>query len=82
MPNSRNYDQPANYSIRIQGELDDAWSDWFDGFAITQKNGESLLEGQVIDQAALHGMLAKINELGLSIISVGRKIPSIKENQD
>ena len=75
MPNSCDYDQPANYLIRIQGELDETWSDWFDGFAITQQNGESLLEGQVTDQAALHGMLAKINELGLSIISVERKIP-------
>jgi hypothetical protein len=72
MPNSRDYDQQANYLIRIQGELDETWSDWFDGFAIAQKNGESLLEGQVTDQAALHGMLAKINELGLSIISVER----------
>ena len=73
MTNGRNYDQPASYVIRIQGKLDLAWSDWFGGFTITQQNGETLLVGQVTDQSALHGILAKINDLGLPIISVERR---------
>lgn len=73
MKNGRDYDKPASYLIRIQGMLDPIWSDWFDGFTITQQNGETVLEGQVIDQAALHGILAKINDLGLPIILVERR---------
>jgi hypothetical protein len=72
MTNRRIYDQPTSYIIRIQGAIDSSWSDWFGGFTITPQNGETLLEGEARDQAALHGMLAKINELGLSIISVTR----------
>ena len=75
MTNGRHYDQPASYVIRIQGMLDLTWSDWFGGFTITQQNGETLLVGQVTDQSALHGILAKINDLGLSIISVERRTP-------
>ena len=70
MTNRRNYDQPASYCIRIQGTIDPTWSDWFGGFTITPQNGETVLEGEVIHQAALHGILAKINELGLVILSV------------
>jgi len=75
MTNGRTYDQPARYQIRILGALDQSWSEWFDGFTISQQNGETLLVGQVLDQAALHGILAKINDLGLSIISVERFEP-------
>jgi len=72
MTNGRNYDQPASYLIRIQGTIDQTWSDWFGGFTITPQNGETVLEGEVIHQAALHGILAKINELGLVILFVER----------
>jgi len=72
MTNRRNYDQPNSYRIRIQGTIDQTWSDWFGGFTITPQNGETVLEGEVIHQAALHGILAKINELGLSLISVNK----------
>jgi len=72
MTNGRAYDQPARYQIRIMGALDQSWSEWFDGFTISQQNCETLLVGQVLDQAALHGILAKINDLGLAIISVER----------
>ena len=82
MTNGRNYDQPASYLIRIQGTIDSTWSDWFGGFTITQQNGETALEGKVMNQAALHGILAKVNDLGLSIISVERRTPCKKENQD
>lgn len=72
MTNGRKYDHPATYAIRIQGALDASWSEWFDGFSIRQQDSETLLEGGVLDQAALHGMLAKINDLGLTIISLNR----------
>jgi hypothetical protein len=74
MSNGRDYDKASVYQIRIQGSLDPSWSDWFDGFSIIVQGGETLLEGTVIDQAALHGILAKINDLGLTIISV-TKLP-------
>jgi len=72
MTNGRNYDQPTSYCIRVQGTIDSTWSDWFGGFTITPQNGETVLEGEVNHQDALHGILAKINELGLSLISVTR----------
>lgn len=72
MTNRRYYDQPTRYQIRIQGTIDSTWSDWFGGFTIMPQNGETALEGEVTHQAALHGILAKINELGLPIISVTR----------
>jgi hypothetical protein len=72
MTNGHNYDQPTSYRIRIQGTIDPTWSDWFGGFTITPQNGETVLEGEVNHQAALHGILAKINELGLSLISVNK----------
>jgi hypothetical protein len=72
MTNKRIYDQPTRYLIRIQGTIDPTWSDWFGGFTITPQDGETVLEGEVNHQAALHGILAKINELGLSLISVNK----------
>ena len=61
------------YQIRVKGHLDKRWSDWFDGFTITYpSDNETLLRGRVVDQAALHGMLAKIRDLGLSLLSVER----------
>ena len=72
MTNNRTYDKTSSYRIRIQGSLDTSWSDWFDGFSIVVQGGETLLTGTVIDQSALHGILAKINDLGLAIISVER----------
>ena len=75
MTNGRNYDQPTSYLIRIQGTIDSTWSDWFGGFTITPQNGETILEGEVNHQAALHGILAKINELGLVILSIEKITP-------
>lgn len=72
MTNGQMYESPAFYQIRVNGILDQSWSDWFGSLTVTEQNGETLLEGQVIDQAALHGILAKINDLGLTIISVER----------
>lgn len=75
MTNGRLYETPAFYQIRVKGALDQSWSDWFDSLTITQQHGETFLAGQVIDQAALHGILAKINDLGLTIISIERRNP-------
>ena len=61
------------YQIRVWSNLDPNWEDWFDGFTIThQVDNETSLVGTVTDQAALHGILAKIRDLGLSLISVNR----------
>jgi hypothetical protein len=71
--NGREFNEPATYQIRVQGTLDHEWSDWFDGFAIAgQANGETLLTGPVADQAALHGLLGKIRDLGLPLLLVRR----------
>ena len=70
------------YEIRIKGHLDQRWSDWFEGLAIAlTDNGETLLFGPVIDQAALHGLLIKIRDLGLPLVSVMRIQPEHLEIQ-
>ncbi len=62
---------PTSYVITIRGHLDHHWSVWFDGLTITNgANGEAMLAGPVRDQAALHGLLAKIRDLGLPLIAV------------
>jgi hypothetical protein len=62
--------QPVIYQIRIRGHLGRQWTDWFEGMAITlADNGDSLLTGQVVDQAALHGLLKKVRDLGLPLVS-------------
>jgi hypothetical protein len=59
------------YEIRLKGHLDDKWADWFEGLTITREdNGETLLRGPVVDQAALHGVLRKVRDLGLPLLSV------------
>ncbi|MCU0485881.1 MAG: GNAT family N-acetyltransferase [Anaerolineales bacterium] len=62
--------QENRYQIRVQGLLNPKWADWFDGFAITSLEGDSLLTGRVLDQAALHGILAKIRDLGLTLVYI------------
>jgi len=63
--------QPTVYKIRIKGQLDSQWTDWFEGLTITlDENGDTLLTGPVIDQAALHGLLKKVRDLGMPLISV------------
>ena len=71
MSNGHEFDKQGIYRIRVKGNLDQKWSDWFDGFTITpQADDETLLTGPVVDQAALHGLLAKIRDLGLPILLV------------
>lgn len=63
--------QPVVYQIRIEGHLDHQWADWFSGMSVTlEENGDTLLTGPVADQAALFGLLKKIRDLGLPLISV------------
>lgn len=60
-----------SYQIRLQGHLDARWSNWFGGMTITlEDTGETLLAGPVADQAALHGLLRKVRDLGLPLLSV------------
>jgi hypothetical protein len=71
MADGREFDTERAYRIRVKGILEEKWSDWFDGLTIApQANGETLLAGPVADQAALHGVLAKIRDLGLPLLSV------------
>lgn len=66
--------QPTVYQIRIKGHLDREWADWFGGLSITLEDcGDTLLTGPVIDQAALHGLLKKVRDLGMPLLSVNRK---------
>ena len=63
--------QALVYRIRIKGHLSHDWSDWFGGLTITlEDNGETLITGSVVDQSALHGLLRKIRDLGLPLVSV------------
>jgi len=64
------------YQIRIKGHLGPQWTDWFEGLTITlEDNGDTLLTGSVIDQAALHGLLKKVRDLGMPLLSVNRIEP-------
>jgi hypothetical protein len=63
--------QPRDYQIRIKGHLGSQWTEWFEGLTITlEENGDTLLTGPVVDQAALHGLLKKVRDLGMPLISV------------
>ena len=77
--------QPMVYQIRIKGHLGPQWTEWFEGLTITlEENGDTLLTGPVVDQAALHGFLKKVRDLGLPLLSVncvepGRQdVPDVK----
>jgi hypothetical protein len=70
----------VNYEIRVEGLLDPRWSSWFDGLHITNEpRGVTVMAGAVVDQAALHGLLVKIRDLGLPLISVYRIDPQPPE---
>jgi hypothetical protein len=64
-------DYPTVYQIRLKGHLGSQWTDWFGGLTITlEDNGDTLLTGPVVDQAALYGLLKKVRDLGLPLLSV------------
>jgi hypothetical protein len=67
------HNQRQWYEIRLKGHLDDRWAEWFEGLTITlEDNGDTLMSGSVIDQAALHGLLKKVRDLGMPLVSVNQ----------
>lgn len=76
-------DEPGWYEIRLQGRLDERWSTWFDGLDLTiSPDGVlTVLRGHVVDQSALHGLLARLRDLGLPLISVTRVEPDAGEGR-
>src|SRR5438128_10549877 len=75
--------QPLVYQIRIKGHLGRQWTDWFGGLTITlEDNGDTLLTGSVVDQAALHGVLRKVRDVGMPLLSVIRVKPGEAEASD
>ena len=68
------------YEIRLKGHLEARWEQWFDGLTITlEENGNTLLSGPLADQAALHGILKKVRDLGLTLLSVNSVEPDTRE---
>ena len=68
--------EPGHYDICLAGHLDQRWAEWFDGLTLThQSDGTTVLHGPVIDQAALHGLLQKVRDLGLPLVSVAQVAP-------
>ena len=67
------FNEPLAYQIRVKGHLGVDWADWFGGLTITlEDDGDTLLTGPVIDQAALHGLLKKVRDLGMTLVSVNQ----------
>jgi hypothetical protein len=75
--------QPLIYEIRIKGHLDQQWTEWFEGLTITlEDNGDTLLTGHVVDQAALYGLLRKVRDLGMPLLSVDSVKPDPEDASD
>ncbi len=75
--------QPMIYQIRVKGHLHHQWADWFEGMTITlEANGETLLTGPVADQAALHGVIKKVRDLGIPLLAVSPVKSSQAERSD
>lgn len=67
--------QPVHYEIRVNGVLSSSWSAWFGGLRVTSdEHGQTTIAGHIADQAALHGMLAKVRDLGLELVEVRRTV--------
>ena len=76
-------DQPVVYQIRLKGHLSRQRMDWFEGLIITlEDNGDTLMTGTVIDQAALHGILKKVRDLGMPLLSLNSVEPSPNDTSD
>ena len=74
------YHGPGQYEIRLKGRLDSRWGAWFDGLAIAHgSDGTTIIHGPVADQAALHGLLQKVRDLGLPLVSVTEVQPDQPE---
>ena len=70
-----------HYTIKVEGCLDKKWADWFEGMAVRHEGQMTVLEGPIVDQAALHGLLARIRDLNLILISVQRTEPGQKRKK-
>lgn len=82
-PSTEEHDESGLYEIRLKGHLAERWAGWFEGLTITlADNGDTLLTGPVIDQAALHGLLRKVRDLGLPLLSVNCLNPGQAETLD
>ena len=79
MTNQHEYYGSKDYRIKIKGHLDPKWSDWFEQMVISIEGGETILTGSVADQAALHGLLIRIRDLNLTLLSVERIEPDKPE---
>jgi hypothetical protein len=79
----RDPDRPKTFQIRIHGHLSQQWTDWFEGLVITlEEDGNTLLSGPVVDQSALHGILKKIRDLGMPLLSVNFVDPDPAKKKD
>jgi hypothetical protein len=81
MTNPHNIHGPTKYRIRLKGHLDPKWSDWFEYMVISTESGNTILTGSLVDQAALHGLLTRIHDLNLALLSVERIEPVQQEKQ-
>jgi hypothetical protein len=77
------HDESGLYEIRLKGHLSNRWADWFEGLTITlEDQGDTLLTGPVIDQAALHGLLKRVRDLGMPLVSVSPVEPGQADQSD
>ena len=73
-------DRPAQYEIRLNGHIDAQWADWFEGLTSTPlTDGTTILSGPIADQAALHGLLRKVRDLGVTLVSVNVKVDNPRQ---
>ena len=76
-------DEPKHYIIRIEGHISASWAPWFEGLEIRhEESGETVLSGTLVDQTALHGVLMRIRDLGLPLVSVSRIREAAKQEPD
>jgi len=80
---TEDHDEPGLYEIRLKGHLDNRWADWFEGLSFTHdSDGTTILCGPVVDQTALHGLLKKVRDLGIPLLSVMRVEPGQVDASD
>jgi len=81
MTNQHKYHDPIYFRIKLEGHLEDNWSDWFGKMAVSSNGSKTVLTGPVADQAALHGLLNRIRDLNLNLLSVER-LDQVRDNKD